>query len=758
VAEARFSVDTHLFRELGELLVGRDSTALLELLKNSYDADATEVTVFGENLANIRGGRIVITDNGTGMDPQQFQDGFLRIASRLKDVSDRRSRLYHRRFTGAKGVGRLAAHKLARQIEVSSIPYSEKSTTRLPGVEAVIDWDLVEKAESLDDISDRALIVNEVRPARTAAHGTEIRLTRLRNPWSGTQRGQFLREIGGFRPPELLYQGNNSIEFPLFGNGLKVRDVRSSRGMQFDLLLEGDFAGGEEYFVPSPSSASWIIEVDATNTPGDVRVVIAPTRAEVAVTPTAEPRRFSFPHPGGRKGPQFEARILVHEGSRPGRYEVGKPWPKHLSGVRVYMEGFRVLPYGEASDDWLGIDAAYRSRTDRLPMLRIPSVDFGLAIEREGLITLGSRNYLGGVFLTERLAPNLKMLVNREGFVPNSDFEQIFTIVRTSIDLSIRVRASFSIEPRTARKVERRARASTRERVVAPEEFTERLLEVARVASTARANAGRGDIPAAVAQIEAAAELVTQISAAAVDLASEQAMLRVLASLGTQMSAFVHEVNALLGLAQQLEDAITEIADASRIRGLRTLVRDTAELRRGLERQASYLLDVVTPDARRRRASQPLRRQFEAATALVALAAARRGIVIENRIPEGIKSPPMFRAELTAVFSNLLTNAVKNAGDDGKVRASAKLGDDDELEVRLENTGVSVDPHDGERWFTPFESTTVDVDLALGQGMGLGLPITRSILEDYGGTVRFASPGAGFGTAVEIRLPKGRQR
>ena len=39
---AKFTVDTHLFRELGELLVGRDSTALIELIKNAYDADATE--------------------------------------------------------------------------------------------------------------------------------------------------------------------------------------------------------------------------------------------------------------------------------------------------------------------------------------------------------------------------------------------------------------------------------------------------------------------------------------------------------------------------------------------------------------------------------------------------------------------------------------------------------------------------------------------------------------------------------------------
>src|SRR4051812_1232135 len=95
-----FTVDTHLFRELGELLVGRDSTALVELIKNSYDADATEVIVHGENLENAQKGRIVIQDDGVGMDIDVFRDGFLRIASRLKEASDRKSSLYQRRFTG----------------------------------------------------------------------------------------------------------------------------------------------------------------------------------------------------------------------------------------------------------------------------------------------------------------------------------------------------------------------------------------------------------------------------------------------------------------------------------------------------------------------------------------------------------------------------------------------------------------------------------------------------------------------------------
>ena len=109
MASGKFTVDTHLFRELGELLVGRDSTALVELIKNAYDADAEEVTIHGQDLDDQTSGTITIRDSGTGMTRDQFELGFLRIASRLKDEGDRRSQRYKRRYTGAKGIGRLAA-------------------------------------------------------------------------------------------------------------------------------------------------------------------------------------------------------------------------------------------------------------------------------------------------------------------------------------------------------------------------------------------------------------------------------------------------------------------------------------------------------------------------------------------------------------------------------------------------------------------------------------------------------------------------
>ncbi len=112
----------------------------------------------------------------------------------------------------------------------------------------------------------------------------------------------------------------------------------------------------------------------------------------------------------------------------------------------------------------------------------------------------------------------------------------------------------------------------------------------------------------------------------------------------------------------------------------------------------------------------------------------------------------MFQAELMAVFANLLTNAIKAAGDGGRIVASAYESDEGGSIFRLENTGIAVQLNDAERWFEPFESTTPIVDPVLGQGMGLGLTITRTVLEQYGATIEFVTPSRGMRTAIEINF------
>jgi signal transduction histidine kinase len=112
----------------------------------------------------------------------------------------------------------------------------------------------------------------------------------------------------------------------------------------------------------------------------------------------------------------------------------------------------------------------------------------------------------------------------------------------------------------------------------------------------------------------------------------------------------------------------------------------------------------------------------------------------------------MFPSELMIVFSNLLSNAAKAAGHRGRILAKTRKSPEGGTLIQIHNTGTKVSLRDAEKWFLPFQSTSVSTDPLLGQGMGMGLPIVRNILEEYGATIRFTKPEPGFSTSIEIEF------
>jgi signal transduction histidine kinase len=759
---AKFSVDTHLFRELGELLVGRESTALVELVKNAYDADASEVTVFGENLADPSRGVIRITDNGVGMDPDTFQRGFLRVAARIKNEGDRRSQRWGRRFTGAKGVGRLSAHKLARKIQVQSIPWGDKGS--VVGVAGLIDWDRVEEAETLDQIADDALVADDKPVRKGDAHGTTLTLTRLRHKWTQAQRGRFLLEVEALRAPSILTAPLPTSVVPEAGLFEKATFVDAkSVDPGFALKLEGDFEVGDSYWPAVLETAGWVLEIDVA--PKRVRYLVAPTKRTLGELHRAQRMAFSEDHPAPDVGPSFQARILIREGPATGKKDE-RAWASRIGGVRVYMEGFRVLPYGEDADDWLSLTRDTSDRSHKLRFLTDSSAPGKLEeVDKEGLLLLPNKHYFGGVFLTANRAGSLQMLVNREGFVPDAAFDLMVTLVRRGIDLATRVRAAAKAAASSAPSPldgDDDSASPGREGLGRPREGSMKgraegfLGQLAKQAVELESLAARAPDSLKKHLMEVAAD-IGHATAMSRELIPANSMVLVLASVGTQLAAFTHEVNRLLGLASDVEATVSRLREQDIPPKLKNYVSQVAagaaDLRRAIERQAAYLVDIVTPDARRRRSRLKVSDTLNATWKLVATSAEQREITFHNEVDPDLRTPPMFRAELMSAFTNLLTNAVKAAGVEGSIKAGADTAADGSLRIRIENTGVAVDPIDGERWFKPFESTTVDVDPVLGQGMGLGLGITRDLLSEVGASISFVRPRRGYATAIEIVFP-----
>ena len=347
----------------------------------------------------------------------------------------------------------------------------------------------------------------------------------------------------------------------------------------------------------------------------------------------------------------------------------------------------------------------------------------------------------------------LQMLVNREGFIPDVGFENLKDLIRRGIDLSVRLRAS--VESSSSSQVSIRQESNGSHLKGIDQRMQSAELVMRKLTSLVR---DQGiEVEGLETELVQATDAIKAAQEVVLDGRREQATLRVAASVGTQLAAFAHEMNALLGQAHSLAAiadrlVMGEAIPRSARRAVSELRSAITELINQLERHVSFLTDVVGANARRRRRRLPVRQQIESALQLLWSRVERRNQSIEIGVADDLRTPPMFSSELMSIVMNLLSNAVKAAGEEGAIWVKGERVEA-YLELAFSNTGDAVDLANAERWFRPYESTTTDIDEVLGQGMGLGLAIVRRIVEEYGGTVRFTPPHPPYATNVQIRIP-----
>lgn len=767
-----FEVDTHLLRELGDLLVGRDSTAILELVKNGYDADATVVVIDAQNLADPATAILTVSDDGNGMTVDRFQSAFLRIAGRDKEGTDRRSARFRRSFTGQKGIGRLASQKLATRIRISSQPRPELTKPGDQAVAAEIDWALIDQQFTLNELEE-GLEVRGV-PLGATEPGTTMQLTGLKRKWSRTEIANFVNELRSAQPPRLVL-GSHRKDLgiagdPLFEAPVVRRTDPSDPG--FRLEFSGDLESGDDLWTMATKDFTWCVEIEARH--GVVRYQITPTRWYQESEPVARPYEFEAVID---REMEFQARFFILPGASASRGPLSG-FVRANSGIRVYMEGFRVLPYGEYGDDWLSLDREYRGGPRYYTLaLNEARSDHVESDKNEALLNLPNAGYYGAVFLTHAGSPGLQSLVNREGFVPNDALRSIVDSVQTGVRLSVRVRRSIhllkdsvEIEPASGGPpevepvpVDQAASEQDREALPTPVPFellrpqttpqqTREAIESAKAALAAEAGLpSSGEAPRSRAFVDG----FIAASSALQSLESIQPELRTLAGVGLQMGAFVHDINGMLDVAANVRRLLANLMETATAvdqrRQIRVIQNGLDELAHTLARQSSYLTDVLATDPRRRRSRLIVLDRVESALRFLRGRIADSGAGVAIDIDPTLKTPPMFPAEFTIAVTNLLTNAVKNCGVGGQISVAAAALDDG-VEVTVANTGNAVDLVEAERWFLPFESTTTTVDEVLGQGLGLGLPIVRAIANDYNGDVHFVVPNSGYATSVRLRL------
>jgi len=537
---------------------------------------------------------------------------------------------------------------------------------------------------------------------------------------------------------------------------IRVRDQNAS-DPGFQISFSGDLSWADPIIPSVIEAAGWIAEVEFVRESGFLRIAIAPTASTSKAFPGSESFEFRKKL-DANAGPSFQARFFQRSNA---------VWPKAMQGVRVFLEGFRVPPYGDPSDDWLALDQTYRSRAARkltsLGEIDVESLPEGLATEE--LVVQGNAAYMGAVFLQRRSSDTLRMLVNREGFLPGPDMEFIAKWLRVATDLIVRMGYAarspvkeFKREQRTKQK-DAASRADVREtpsalRVRESAKVLERSLQ--QIDTALKGKSPEAAVTSALTALRQAQPASADILGLADDFGGEAVLWRILASLGTELAAFIHEINALSlqirALARELDDALQNRSAAEVRKAIQRARRHASELADRIRRNATYLVDATSFEGRRRRSRQPVGERFHAVVPFFESRIEQKKIIIDDAIPDDLRTPAMFPAELSGIFTNLLSNAVKFADVGGRIRVSARETKSD-IVVRMENTGTEVDLAHAARFFEAYQSTTEHPDVLLGQGMGMGLTITRAFVREYGGDISFVPPSPKFATAIEFSIP-----
>jgi signal transduction histidine kinase len=697
-----FTVDAALLQELGERLVGRPSTALAELVKNSYDADASYVSI---KMQTLGPGTITVVDDGQGMTFDEFSQLWMRLGSTHKR-SQRKSRRLGRPLTGSKGVGRIAAQLLSHSIAIASVSDKEPKVRLV----AKLNWDKALRAADLVSVEVEYDLESLEQPA---APGTTIVMSGLKQNWTPEDLSSLARDVWRLQPPFRPSTGGrvDPSDFRILFDGSENEMVQA-----FQEQLEA-------------FSLLWVARATGENSSGKATIRLQ-FRGERPLQHT-----FAIPDCQLRDG-RFELRFyeLKHRQPRGITIAEARQYLDDFGGVLIYDAGFRLPFYGEKDNDWLKISYDTSRRLSR-----------SLLLPDELQITEGMQQLpqwsqvIGQVDVNTATEKSLKITITRDRLVDSRAYEQLRDFVRRAIDW-------YAME-KTRRRVE--------------DELQQAEISPAPTSAIHRVNhlltEYKDRIPQALStRLRASVDRALDETKALESRTGAQiATLSSLATAGVSSLAYQHELDKQLNAIATISERLVAVAAKSRelapeLLELKTELETWAARARQIGRIFSHLTEPENlQEERRYKLEQVLSDVINQIGYL-----AKSATFQTARIDADLRLPRATYAEWVSVFQNLFYNAL-NAMVDSKRRlvdcSTTRAGR--HITVFVQDTGAGVDLERAEEFFKPFvrqiNISPERRELGFG-GTGLGLSIVRMITDKRGCTVHFAKPSTAFSTSIAI--------
>lgn len=372
----KWKFDISTFRLIGRELITDRITALFELVKNSYDANAQQVNVTFQNVGpNKDDSLISIKDDGIGMSFEDIRDKWMVIGTSNKRKSPLSPKPFLRKCVGEKGIGRFAVDKLGDRLSIIT-----KQKGAANWLKVNINWDLYASNDenSQQWFTDIESPYEYIPATNIEDHGTELRITRVREPWDSSSIKHAIVQISKLVSPftSLSYPFCVYVSAPEYN--IKERATKSIDDFNMatcSFLLDYNNQTNEQDYA----------EYNKNNHSLEIR----------------KGRIKAF---GGVK-----MRVYFFDATARRKYKNAFP-NDPIDGFKIYRDGIIATPFAEeqenpdAKRDILGIDKR---------------------LWQDIFTRISSREFLGIIEITKEDNPLIIDATNRQDFVENDEYKAL---------------------------------------------------------------------------------------------------------------------------------------------------------------------------------------------------------------------------------------------------------------------------------------------------------------------------------------------
>jgi signal transduction histidine kinase len=338
-----FKISSALKDHIGKELITDDNVAILELVKNSYDAGAKKVKIIFEDLRS-ENSKIYVIDNGKGMSREHIEKKWLFLGySEKKDFEkylksrDKKKRI----MAGAKGIGRFSCDRLGSKLKIITKMEKDKNFNIIE-----LDWKDFEKDQEKEFQSIPVKISNTKILERgfdvIKNSGTIIEISSLRNEWDRKKILELKRYLQRLINPLQVPKGDN-FEIFLDVSDFSIQDQKEA----FDYDKVNGVVRNKVYEDIGFKTTTIDCEISED---GEVVKTLFNDKGVDIFELKEENKKYKL-----LKNIKVKLSFLNTESKKTFKRLMGV-YATDYGNVFLFKNGFRILPYGERDDDWLKLN------------------------------------------------------------------------------------------------------------------------------------------------------------------------------------------------------------------------------------------------------------------------------------------------------------------------------------------------------------------------------------------------------------------